>query len=303
MPIKHLVISGGGPNILQLYGGLKYSHIKHVWCIDDIESIYATSAGSIVGLLLLLKIPFDDIDNYLINRPWDTIFNISGHSLLQLLKQTGIFNINSITEFLDPLLKSKQCNSTLTLKQLYDITKVNFVVFTSCLNDFEYVSISHSTHPDMRVVEAIYSSISIPCLFEPLSYENKYYFDGGLFSNYPLDKRIESLKVESENNVIDTDEIMGVCGNKSNSDEIVDTTIKPMSNIFEYFFEFIKKIINKFDNSYKINIKYELKLNFAPFTISVWNELINSKDIREQNIQLPIEKIDTLLNDVWKNTD
>jgi hypothetical protein len=76
-----------------------------------------------------------------------------------------------------------------------------------------------------------------------------------------------------------------------------------MSNIFEYFFEFIKKIINKFDNSYKINIKYELKLNFVPFTISVWNELINSKDIREQNIQLPIEKIDTLLNDVWKNTD
>ena len=94
MPIKHLVISGGGPNILQLYGGLKYSHIKDVWCIDNIESIYATSAGSIVSLLSLLKIPFNDIDNYLINRPWDTIFNISGHSLLRLLKETGILNFS-----------------------------------------------------------------------------------------------------------------------------------------------------------------------------------------------------------------
>lgn len=299
MPIKHLVISGGGPNILQLYGGLKYSHIKNIWSIDNIESIYATSAGAIVGLLLLLKIPFEDIDNYFINRPWDTIFNISAQHILQLLKQTGIFNINSLTEFLDPLLKCKQCHSTLTLKQLYDMTNINFFVFTSCLNDFEYNSISHNTHPNMLVIEAIYSSISIPCLFEPLHYENKYYFDGGLFSNYPLDKCIENLKLE--NNDIDTNEIMGVCGNRNNSEEIINTTIKPMNNIFEYFFEFIKKMINKFDNPNNIKIKYELKLNFVPFTISVWNEIINSKEVREKNINLPIEKIDILIDNDWKN--
>ena len=39
----------------------------------------------------------------------------------------------------------------------------------------------------MKVIDAIYSSISIPFLFEPLLYNEKFYFDGGLFSNYPLD--------------------------------------------------------------------------------------------------------------------
>ncbi len=301
MPIKHLVISGGGPNILQLYGGLKYLHIKNIWSINDIKSIHATSAGTIIGLLLLLKIPFEDIDNYFINRPWDTIFNISGQHILQLLKTTGIFNINSLTEFLDPLFKCKHCDSNLTLQDLYNLTNVDFILFTSCLNEFKYVNISHKSHPNMKVIEAIYSSISIPCLFEPLCYENKYYFDGGLFSNYPLDKCINKISSESDDDNIDTDEILGVCGEKQDlSTNELDVTIEPITNIFEYFFVFVRKIISYFDTKNKYKIKHELRLNFVPFNISTWNELINSKEIREANIQLPIEKIDMLIENNWE---
>ena len=53
--IKHIVISGGGQTFVTFYGILKQANIKKYWNIEDIESIYATSAGSMVGLLIALN--------------------------------------------------------------------------------------------------------------------------------------------------------------------------------------------------------------------------------------------------------
>lgn len=306
MTIKHLVISGGGPNMLQLYGALKYSNQKDVWSIDNIQSIHATSAGAVVALLFMLKMDFEDIDNYMINRPWDTLFHISAQQLLQLITKTGIFNISALTEFVAPLLKCKEYSNNITLQELYDATNIEFYTYTSCLNSFEGVTISYKTHPTMRVIEAIYSSISFPCLFEPFHYEDKCYFDGGMFSNYPLDKCIELLESNNSSNAqIDYDEIMGICNILDKNilaDKKTSSAIE-MNNIFDYFFEFIKRVIKNCDTT-KINykIKYELPLVFIPFTLSSWNDLINSKDIRKNSMELPMEIIDKKLENDWKST-
>lgn len=306
MTIKHLVISGGGPNMLQLYGALKYSNQKDVWSIDNIRSIHATSAGTVVALLFMLKMPFEDIDNYMINRPWDTLFNISPQHILQLISKTGIFNIEALIEFVGPLLRCKDYSIDITLQELYDLTNIEFYAYTTCLNTFEGVTISYKSHPNMRIIEAIYSSISIPCLFEPLNYEDNYYFDGGMFSNYPLSKCIELLESNnSSDSPIDYDEIMGICSIKDKIAQ-TDTHIYPaieMKNIFDYFFEFIKKMINKCNTTKeRYSIKYELPLVFVPFTVSTWNDLINSKDIRKTSISLPEEMIDKRIEDKWKST-
>ena len=306
MTIKHLVISGGGPNMLQLYGALKYSNQKDVWSIDNIQSIHATSAGTVVALLFMLKMKFEDIDNYMINRPWDTLFNISAQQLLQLISKTGIFNISALIEFLAPLLKCKEYSNDITLQELYDVTNIEFYTYTSCLNSFAGVTISYKTHPNMRVIEAIYSSISFPCLFEPFNYEDNYYFDGGMFSNYPLDKCIELLESNNSSNThIDYDEIMGIC-NILDKNILTDKNNLPaieMNNIFDYFFEFIKRIIKNCNTTTThYNIKYELQLVFVPFTLSSWNDLINSKDIRKNSMDLPEEVIDKKLENEWKPT-
>ena len=158
----------------------------------------------------------------------------------------------------------------------------------------------------MRVIEAIYSSISFPCLFEPFHYEDKCYFDGGMFSNYPLDKCIELLESNNSSNAhIDYDEIMGIC-NILDKNILVDkktSSAIEMNNIFDYFFEFIKRVIKNCDTTkiyYKI--KYELPLVFVPFTLSSWNDLINSKDTRKNSMELPMEVIDKKLENEWKST-
>ena len=300
MTIKHLVISGGGPNILQIYGGLKYSHIKNIWAIDNIETIHATSAGTMISLLFILKIPFDNIDNYFINRPWDNLFYISPQHFLQLFNKPGIFSIDALSEFLNPLFKSVDCNCNITLQELYERTNIQFYSYTSCLDDFNSIVLSHDTFPNMKVIEAIYASISIPCLFEPLLYKNKYYFDGGLFANYPINNCIDILKSNQE--VVDTDEILGICGDdKHNSEENIITQERTtLKNVFEYFFEFIKKMIGYCHNTSKHEIKYEIQLHFIPFTLTTWNELIKSKQLREENICRPNQIIDHLLETAWK---
>lgn len=308
MTIKHLVISGGGPNILQIYGGLKYANIKNIWTIDNIETIHATSAGTVISLLFMLKIPIEDIDNYFINRPWYNIFHISPQHFLQLFNKTGIFSIKVLSEFLNPLFKSVDCDCNITLQQLYERTNIKFYSYTSCLEEFDSRILSYTTVPDMRIIEAIYASISIPCLFEPMLYKNKHYFDGGLFTNYPLDKCIELL--ETTNTTFHVDEILGICGNNNKykppdiiEEDTIEAEIHPLKNIFEYFFEFIKKMINYCGNTNKHEIKYEIKMHFIPFTLTNWNDLITSKQHREENIHRPIKIIDNLIESNWEKTN
>ena len=54
MTIKHIVISGGGPTGLKALGALQHLERNGFWNIDEIISIYATSAGAIVAVLLAL---------------------------------------------------------------------------------------------------------------------------------------------------------------------------------------------------------------------------------------------------------
>ena len=50
--ITNIVISGGSVAGLTFYGALKESNKKKIWEYKNIESIYGTSFGSILGFLI-----------------------------------------------------------------------------------------------------------------------------------------------------------------------------------------------------------------------------------------------------------
>jgi predicted acylesterase/phospholipase RssA len=52
MTIKHLVISGGGPLGLRYLGALEKLEQEEFWKLENIESIYGTSIGSIIGAFI-----------------------------------------------------------------------------------------------------------------------------------------------------------------------------------------------------------------------------------------------------------
>ena len=78
--IKHLVISGGFYNGIKMYGALHELSKREFYNIENIESIYCTSIGSLIGTLLSLKIDTSIIYDYIHKRPWYKISKIKNIS-------------------------------------------------------------------------------------------------------------------------------------------------------------------------------------------------------------------------------
>ena len=76
MVIKHLVISGGGPTGFLSYGAAKYLEKNKFWNIENIESIYGTSIGAVIGIILSLKHTWETIDDYIVNVPKLIFFKV-----------------------------------------------------------------------------------------------------------------------------------------------------------------------------------------------------------------------------------
>ena len=65
--IKHLVLSGGGPTGFLTYGAARYLSQQNFWSMNSVESIYGTSIGAFFGIILSLGLPWNYLDDYLIN--------------------------------------------------------------------------------------------------------------------------------------------------------------------------------------------------------------------------------------------
>ena len=184
--IKHLVIPGGGTTGMVAYGALKETHESGVWNIENIESIYGTSAGAIVGVILALKYDWKTLDEYLIKRPWQNICNFNMYAIIDSFQKRGIFDIDIIKGVFSPLFLAKDIEIDVTLEEFYKITNIELHLYSSDLNKFKLVDISHKTHPSWKLIDAIYASACLPVFFAPFEKDGDYYADGGIFLNYPL---------------------------------------------------------------------------------------------------------------------
>lgn len=278
--IKHIVFSGGGAIGISGYSVLKESNIAGFWDLKNIESMYSTSTGSIFCLAISLGFDWDVLDDYILKRPWHNVFKIDIFSIIQSLKTAGILNKKVIDDIFEPLFKSKDIKMDITMKELYELTNIDFHVFITQLNPLLLIDISHTTHPDWTVLESIYCSCCLPILFIPYEKDSITYLDGGLLLNYPIFKC-------HENNA-DIDEILGILIHFKT--ETTDTNNE--YNLFHYLFNIINNMITK------INI---------PIHIDIPNELIIESDTNSfYKIYLAASNIDErkrLMNDgieLWK---
>ena len=188
MDIRHLVISGGGINGFINYAILRDSHRDKYWSIDNIRSIYGTSSGAIIATIISLKYDWETLDDYLLKRPWHHIFNMNVETVMTAFSNRGLFHYNHMVQVFSPLFKGKDISVDITLQEFYEWNGIDLHFFTTELNAglSEDVDISHTTHPQWKVLEAVYCSSCLPILFQPLLMDSKCFVDGGVFLNYPL---------------------------------------------------------------------------------------------------------------------
>jgi predicted acylesterase/phospholipase RssA len=184
--IKHLVLSGGGPAGFLTYGALRQLAIRDFWRLENIKSIYGCSVGAFFGVIVSLGYDWEWLDDYFIKRPWEKLLHISA---LTFFEKKGLLDETFIAESIATLLSAKDLKETITLKEFYAYNHIDLHIYTTNINTplITKVDLSHTTHPDLTVIQALSMSMCYPFLFKPVCLnDDECYIDGGLINNYPL---------------------------------------------------------------------------------------------------------------------
>jgi predicted acylesterase/phospholipase RssA len=278
--IKHLVLSGGTVWGFSMIGILQKAIQVGFLNMDDVQSIFMTSVGSIVGLAYSLKIEPDLIANYFIKRPWDTVSKNSRYSVLEIFDKKGIIHRGFFENIFEPLFKSVDLSCDITLLELHEYNGMDIHIYATELNGFELVDISYKTHPDWTVIDAIYASCSIPVIFCPLLKDDNCYIDGGFFLNYPITKCV------CEN----TDEVLGISlGNFPKNYR--QTSISGSSNILNIIISVIYNVIHNnglFTNDNSRDFPYQFILKNIT-SLEYILKCLYEKEEREHLVKMGID--------------
>uniref|UniRef100_A0A6C0HC69 PNPLA domain-containing protein n=1 Tax=viral metagenome TaxID=1070528 RepID=A0A6C0HC69_9ZZZZ len=284
--IKHLVLSGGGVVGFSFYGLLRETNKRGLWDISNIETIYGTSVGSIISVFIALHYEWDTLDDFIIKRPWQNVYKLSIDSFLYAFHNKGILDKKIMEHTFSPLFKGKDIDINVTMKEFYEITKIEMHIMTVDINTYDLVDISYKTHPDWFVIDAVYCSCCLPILFQPIIKDNMCFCDGGFMANYPVKQCIE--------NGAKPNEIFGMCRSS-----IFDSSsnINDKSTLFDYILNILYKTISKILNKNEGQQIYkEAIVNCPPLSIYDIYETASSMEKRLELIQKGSEYLDKIIS-------
>jgi predicted acylesterase/phospholipase RssA len=270
MTIKHLIISGGGPIMVQVLGAIQHLEQNNFVNMNNIESIYGTSAGAIVGILICLKFDWETINDYIIKRPWQDVFQIKVQNILDAYTKKGVYDIKTIEKCFKPLLDAKDIPMDINLEDFHKLTNVELHMFSFEINEYKVQDISHLTHPNLLLMTAIQMTCALPVLVTPVCIDDKCYIDGGMSCNYPLSYCIESGK--------NTDEILGF-KNKYGENK---TCINTESTILDFLLSFLfKAVFSVSTDSSQPSIQNEVVCDAQCLNLEVLRTALSNVEVRK----------------------
>lgn len=200
MEINKLVFSGGGVKGLVYIGVLKkieelinernkeelnvnFDENKCKIPKFNIRTICGVSVGSMFALVYLLKYSYIEMLKEMLTKNFKKLKNIK---VLNFVNTYGLDSGDGIITWLESLMIKKGINPGITFDEFYKINNVDFQIMATNLNKYCYKKFNYKESPDLKVLDAIRMSISVPFIFSAVNYENEIYVDGGLIDNYPI---------------------------------------------------------------------------------------------------------------------
>ena len=248
---ENLVIEGAAMCGYAYCGALV--SLENMGILEDIKRFAGTSVGAFFACCLAIGISAKELKNRLYEElnPNELIPDLCTLSLIyNIYKYYGMYSIDPLEKLLIKLI-SPYVNSDITFQQLYEKTGKELVIVTCNLNKRIPVYLHRYSYPNLKIVDAVIMSVSIPLFFRPRKYNimgtKDYYIDGGIVNNYPIwiFNDIEKLKQcnydQIDKNIV-TYKTLGlkILGNK----ETNNSQVFMGRGIFENIFQFIQGIIN-----------------------------------------------------------
>jgi len=283
MTIKHLIISGGGPIGFRYLGALQHLEQQGVWKLEDIQSIYATSIGTILAIMICLKFDWTTLNEYLVERPWNDAFKVSIRQIWSAYTYKGLFDKTLCEIVFKPLFNAKDIKLDITLKEFYELTNIDIHFFAFDINKFETYEMNYKTHPDLLLVKAATISSSLPGLFVPTIMDGKCLIDGGVKCNYPIDYCIRDNNLEEEMLGIKLEYEEGTNNYTEINSEftLLEYTITLTTNAAQHILDITE--------SKTIKNTIKCILSKSPISLDFIKKTMNEKEFRKELIQQGIE--------------
>jgi predicted acylesterase/phospholipase RssA len=263
--MRNLILSGGGIKGIAYIGCLKYFEENNM--LHDLKVCVTCSAGCIFSLAIILGYTSDELIELVNKIDITALTNITSDSLFNYFKTYGLDDGKKLENFLHIIIKKKlHINCRLTLADFYYITGITFYITACCISDRKTVFFSHKTHPDLDLILAIRMSTSYPFYFIPVIYEGKYYIDGGVLNNFPVN--IENLKNDRDTISISLLSFDGTCEIHS-----FERYSEQILNSLFFNIDYLNQKINTYKHRNIIIIKSQMDVACLEFNIK--NEKIN----------------------------
>jgi len=180
--IKFLEIGGGGSAALGALGALERLVELDNDALLNIKGLSGCSAGATVAVILSLNklnIHASIVDVKAIN--WGA-YESSGWR--DMLYKQGRCERSVGRRMLEPLLARKGCRVTLTMAELWKISKLWLRIRAVNLKNGQIRYFDHHSTPNMYVVDVLWATAAIPWAHQPLLDGGNIFVDGGLRKNY-----------------------------------------------------------------------------------------------------------------------
>tara|TARA_E500000178_G_C17001511_1_gene745895 strand:+ start:606 stop:1433 length:828 start_codon:yes stop_codon:yes gene_type:complete len=185
--IDTLILSGGGPSGIAYAGILKALNDYDILKRDELKCIITTSVGIIFAILYLLDYNILQIEKIVLETDLTKLLNDDDLEIDDLLVKFGLFDNTPIGDSISSFIRHKTSKNDLTLKELYDYSKIvlNVKVYNVDRGKTEYIN--YMNNPDIGLIKLSMMTTAIPYLFQPVKYNDNLYVDGGLKGHFPIE--------------------------------------------------------------------------------------------------------------------
>ena len=296
--IDTLIISGGGIKSVAVIGSLNY--LNEIGILKNIKKYAGTSAGSFIITLLVMNYTPDEIEQTVFSQGNSLIKESYFMIIYNMFKNYGIYSANKMYNYLESLFEAKGFNKNITFKQLYEKTSKILTLTGTSVSEQDTFYFNCYTQPNMKVIDAVRISISIPIYFTSVKHifnsQIHTLVDGGVLENFPLyyydiceltgnwifkssDLKEHKKNLISNNLFVESKELTKTIGillsDKVNNNNIlknVNTFFQEyhqINNISDYFTLLMNTVLDKIEESNFRNPLTGAKDNFFKETIII----------------------------------
>ena len=177
-----IVIAGGSSKGILTLGALQYAYDNFI--LKKINTYIGTSSGSIICFLLLIGYTPIEIIVYLCTH--QLLEKLQHFNIVAMLNGNGALSFSNIYEQLEKMTIDK-LGYLPTFEDIYNNFKKNLICVTYNITDDKTEYISYETYPQLPCLIALKMSSNLPLIFEKYKYGDKFYIDGGITDNFPID--------------------------------------------------------------------------------------------------------------------